>query len=161
LPGLFTPVYRDRRLLVEGGLVNPVQVSLARAMGTDIVIADDLNTDILGRHLRQEAPAKDEGIERSEWMRRLQENLGSLLPELAANRPRLPSMLDVLTSSINIMQVRITRSRMAGEPPELVVEPQLAQLGLLDFRQAREGIDAGQGAAEASLPFLGELGLGK
>lgn len=161
LPGLFTPVQRDGRLLVDGGLVNPVPVSLARAMGADIVIAVDLNADILGRHLRQEAPAQDEGAERGEWMRRLQENFGSLLPEPAAGRPRLPSMLDVLTSSLNIMQVRITRSRMAGEPPEAVVAPRLAHLGLLDFHRAREAIDAGQRAAEASLPFLRELGLGK
>lgn len=161
LPGLFTPVQRDGRLLVDGGLVNPVPVSLARAMGADIVIAVDLNADILGRHLRQEAPAQDEGAERGEWMRRLQENFGSLLPEPAAGRLRLPSMLDVLTSSLNIMQVRITRSRMAGEPPEAVVAPRLAHLGLLDFHRAREAIDAGQRAAEASLPFLRELGLGK
>jgi len=52
LPGLFTPAQRDGRLLVDGGLVNPVPVSLARAMGADIVIAVDLNADILGRHLR-------------------------------------------------------------------------------------------------------------
>lgn len=161
LPGLFTPVQRDGRLLVDGGLVNPVPVSLARAMGADIVIAVDLNADILGRHLRPEPAAPDKGVERSAWMRRLQENLGSLLPEPSADEPRLPYMLDVLTSSLNIMQVRITRSRMAGEPPEAVVAPRLAHLGLLDFHRAREAIDAGQRAAEASLPFLRELGLGK
>ncbi len=160
LPRLFTPVQRDGRLLVDGGLVNPVPVSLARAMGADIVIAVDLNADILGRHLRQEAPAQDEGAAHSDWMRRLQENFASLLPESAAGKPRLPSMLDVVTSSINVMQVRITRSRMAGEPPEAVVAPRLAHLGLLDFHRARETIDAGQRAAEASLPFLRELGLG-
>ena len=161
LPGLFTPVQRDGRLLVDGGLVNPVPVSLARAMGADIVIAVDLNADILGRHLRPEPAAPDKGVERGAWMRRLQENLGSLLPEPSADEPRLPSMLDVLTSSLNIMQVRITRSRMAGEPPEAVVAPRLAHLGLLDFHRAREAIDAGHRAAEASVPFLRELGLGK
>lgn len=164
LPGLFTPVRRDGSLLVDGGLVNPVPVSLARAMGADIVIAVDLNTDILGRHLKQDvlAPvqAKAEADEPGDWMHRLQENIGSLLPESTAPRPRLPSVLDVITSSINIMQVRITRSRMAGEPPEALVAPRLAHLGLLDFYRAREAIDAGQRATEASLPYLRELGLG-
>ena len=57
-------------------------------------------------------------------------------------------MLDVLASSINIMQVRITRSRMAGEPPDLVVAPRLAHLGLLDFQRAKEAIEEGKRAVE-------------
>jgi len=165
LPGLFTPARQDGRLLVDGGIVNPVPVSLARAMGADIVIAVDLNADILGRHLRPPPEAaQDNGgnnsNERSDWVRKLQDNLGAWLPEVGADRPREPSVLDVVAASLNIMQVRITRSRMAGEPPEAVVAPRLAHLGLLDFHRAQEAIDAGQKAAEASLPFLRELGLG-
>src|SRR5690606_17361973 len=117
LPGLFSPVWHDGQLLVDGGLVNPVPVSLARAMGADIVIAVDLNSDILGRHTNRNAshvPATT-GTVGSEWMRKLQLNLSSFLPESVPPEQRLPSMLDVVAASINIMQVRITRSRMAGE----------------------------------------------
>src|SRR5258708_14633659 len=59
VPGLFTPVARDGRLLADGGLVNPVPVSLCRAMGADIVIAVDLNADMVGRSFRKPADAKD------------------------------------------------------------------------------------------------------
>ncbi len=60
----------------------------------------------------------------------------------------MPSMLDVLVSSINIMQVRIARSRMAGEPPDLIVAPRLAHVRLLDFHRAKEAIDEGYRAVE-------------
>ncbi len=159
LPGLFTPVMSDGVVLVDGGLVNPVPVSLARAMGADIVIAVDLNSDILGRHLRDtpllEIPAGNVGA----WIRRLQGNLLTLMPSLSPDEPRLPSMLDVLASGINIMQVRITRSRMAGDPPDVVVAPQLAHLGLLDFHRAKEAIEKGRQAVEVAMPTLASLGL--
>ncbi|MFA5082944.1 MAG: patatin-like phospholipase family protein, partial [Hydrogenophilaceae bacterium] len=138
LPALFTPVIRDGLMLVDGGLVNPVPVSLARAMGADIVIAVDLNSDLLGRHLRKAPePAAPSG-EVSEWLRKLQDNLGVLMPARANGKPHIPSMLDVVASSINIMQVRISRSRMAGEPPDLIVTPRLSHLGLLDFHRTKE-----------------------
>ncbi|MGB4928244.1 MAG: patatin-like phospholipase family protein [Giesbergeria sp.] len=175
LPGLFTPAQRDGRLLVDGGLVNPVPVSLARAMGADIVIAVDLNADILGRHLRspvRPAPppepveqALEEEAASAEtsapWVRRLQDGFVALLPTAGPERERLPSLLEVVMGSVNIMQVRITRSRMAGEPPEVVIAPRLAHLGLLDFYRAAEAIEEGRKAAEGALPFLQQLGLGE
>jgi NTE family protein len=148
LPGLFAPVLREGTVLVDGGLVNPVPVSLARAMGADIVIAVDLGSDILGRHLRAdpsvEAPVADVG----DWLRKLHDNLGTLLPARSPGEPAMPSMLDVLTTSLNIMQVRISRSRMAGEPPDLVVAPRLAHLALLDFHRAKEAIEEGGRAVD-------------
>lgn len=162
LPGLFSPVWRDGRMLVDGGLVNPVPVSLARAMDADIVIAVDLNADIVGRHLRSRPASREVEVESpaGDWLRRLQDNLSELLPTASDNEPPLPSMLDVVASSLNIMQARITRSRMAGDPPEIVLAPRLAHLGLLDFHRADEAIEAGRSAAEAALPTLRELGLG-
>lgn len=148
VPGLFAPVFHDGLVLVDGGLVNPVPVSLARAMGADLVIAVDLASDILGRHLRTdttlEAPAGAIG----DWIRKLRDNLSTVFPGQLRDEPTMPSMLDVLASSINIMQVRISRSRMAGEPPELLVAPRLARLGLLDFHRAKEAIEEGHRAVE-------------
>lgn len=153
LPALFQPVSREGALLVDGGLVNPVPVSLARAMGADILIAVDLNADMLGRHLKPPPePASPTPV--GEWMRKLQDNLGALWPGEPVESLRMPSLLDVMASSINIMQVRITRSRMAGEPPDLVIAPRLAHLGLLDFHRGREAIDEGLRAAQAALPML-------
>ena len=60
----------------------------------------------------------------------------------------MPSILDVMTTSMDIMQVRIARSRMAGDPPEVVVAPRLARLRLLDFHCAKEAIEEGQRAVE-------------
>ena len=162
LPALFTPVLRDGIALVDGGLVNPVPVSLARAMGADILIAVDLSSDFLGRHLREEIPPEVPspevpGSPAGEWVRKLQSNLGALIPTRSPDENDMPSMLDVLTSSINIMQVRITRSRMAGEPPDVIVAPRLAHLGLLDFHRASEAIDEGRRAVNAVLHSLRAL----
>jgi NTE family protein len=157
LPGLFAPVLHEGSVLVDGGLVNPVPVSLARAMGADVVIAVDLGSDILGRHLRAHPPVEPPAGEVGEWLRKLQGNLGALIPAHSPDERKMPSMLDVLTTSINIMQVRISRSRMAGEPPDLVVAPRLAHFGLLDFHRAKEAIEEGKRAVERvahNLPAL-------
>jgi len=157
LPAIFTPVVHEGRLLVDGGLVNPVPVSLARAMGADIVIAVDLSSDILGRHLRAEPETEAPAAEISEWRRKLQDNLSALIPARPGDEPRLPSILDVVASSLNIMQVRISRSRMAGEPPDVIVVPRLAHLGLLDFQRGKEAIEEGERAVEAALPSLNAI----
>ena len=158
LHALFTPVVHEGRVLVDGGLVNPVPVSLARAMGAEIVIAVDLSYDILGRHLSADAQAEEAaGSPIGEWIHKLQENLGGLISADSPDEPRLPSMLDVMASSINIMQVRITRSRMAGDPPDVIVSPRLAHLGLFDFHRAKEAIEEGKRAVEAILHTLHAL----
>lgn len=171
LPGLFTPVWHGGRLLVDGGLVNPVPVSLARALGAEVVIAVDLNNDKLGRYFR--AAQSDAGEPpRSAWMQSLQQGLGALwprtagkgngdaAPSLAEPTPPMPSLMDVIADSLHVMQVRITRSRMAGDPPDAVVAPRLAHLGLLDFHRGEEAIAAGRAAAEEVLPLLRQRGLG-
>ena len=158
LPGLLAPVRHEGALLVDGGLVNPVPVSLARAMGADFLIAVDLGSDILGRHLRADPAPEAAPSAIAEWIRKLQDNLGLPDREEPPDEPQMPSMLDVLASSLNIMQVRITRSRMAGEPPDLVVAPRLAHLGLLDFHRASEAIEEGRRAVERVAHSLETLG---
>jgi NTE family protein len=138
MPGLFKPVVNEDVVLVDGALVNPVPVSLGRAMGADIVVAVDLSSDVLSRHLVVDASLDDS--------------------ERAA--PKTPSLIDVIASSLEIMQVRITRSRMAGEPPDVVIAPRLAHLGLLDFHCADEAIKEGERAASAALENLKLLGVG-
>jgi NTE family protein len=157
LPGLFAPVRHEGSVLVDGGLVNPVPVSLARAMGADLVIAVDLGSDILGRHLRADPPPEAPAGAVGDWMRKLQDRLGTLIPPQPPEEPRMPSLLDVLASSINIMQVRIARSRMAGEPPDLLVAPRLAHFRLLDFQRAKEAIEEGRRAVERVAHNLGVL----
>lgn len=159
LPGLFTPVRRDGAWLVDGGLVNPVPVSLCRAMGADLVIAVDLNSDLLGRHLKPKAaPASTREPSAYTPIDAVLARIQSGISQLGFNNGDLaaapPAMLDVLASSINIMQVLITRSRLAGEPADVMVTPLLADLGLMEFHRASVAIEAGKQAAEAAMPQI-------
>ncbi len=164
LPGLFTPALHGGRWLVDGGLVNPVPVSLARALGAEVVIAVDLNTNLVGRHLRARTPrpTRNRPAENSlaaALMQRLQAGLEGLpLPRRAAGEEP-PSLFDTLATSINIMQVQISRSRLAGDPPDVLITPRLAHLGLLEFHRAREAMAEGRRAVQTVQALLRELAL--
>lgn len=149
LPAVFTPVLHDGRTLVDGGLVNPVPVSLARAMGADVVIAVDLSSEMLDHHLTKDTGDEAGGHSIGDWIRRLQENLAGRLSADSPDESRLPAMRDVVASSINIMQVRIARSRLAGDPPDVVVSPRLGRFGLFDFHRASDAIAEGRRATES------------
>jgi NTE family protein len=126
-PGLFTPWLCEDRLLVDGALVNPVPVSLARAMGADFVIAVDLSSSLIGRY----------------------GNSGT-----GDSAPKGPSMVEIMTASLNIMGVRITRSRLAGEPADAIVQPRLGQVGLLEYHRGAESMAEGRAAAELAYPHI-------
>ncbi|WP_347251061.1 patatin-like phospholipase family protein [Zoogloea sp.] len=157
LPGLMAPIWQDGRLLVDGGLVNPVPVSLARAMGADVVIAVELNSDAVGWAWRNRSPADVPASPANGWSRKLLARLGrNGTPAQADDVPDegLPSMLSVMQSSISIMSVRIARSRLAGEPADVLISPRLAQLGLMDFHRGAEAIAEGEAAVEVALPAI-------
>lgn len=141
LPGLFKPVLAGGRLLVDGGLVNPVPVSLCRALGADVVIAADLGSDRIGR-LRGK-PGGDSAP--PSWWQRMSGRTEDV---------RLPSLVDTLSASVHIMQVRIARSRMAGEPPDVALAPRLAHLGLMDYHRGAEAIAEGRAAVDRLWPAI-------
>ena len=152
MPGLFSPALRDGVVLVDGGLVNPVPVSLGHAMGAEIVIAVDLASDLLSPHVVSAPPGAARRARRrvaAQAVRAVARSIG----------PKAPSMTNVIMASLNIMQTRITRSRMAGEPPEIAVAPRLAHLGLLDFHRADEAIAEGERAMGRAIEDLRLLGL--
>jgi NTE family protein len=162
LPGLMTPVLHQGRMLVDGGLVNPVPVSLCRALGADVVIAVDLGSDMVGRALRHTAiePVPQEQTEAG-WMERLLGHFGlgdtfdtTSRTGPAAAAENLPSLVSVISSSINIMQVRIARSRLAGEPADVLIAPRVGQLGLMDYHRAAEAIAEGEAAVLRMRPLL-------
>ncbi len=171
LPGIVTPVRREGRWLVDGGLVNPVPVALCRALGARRVIAVDLNTTLLGRRFQSEGVgehrSEDPGREPPPGSLRariqglaaeLRQRLGDDGPEERTARDA-PSLVEVMANSLNIMQVRIHRSRMAGDPPELLVTPRLGDFALFDFDRADEAIEEGRRAvARALAPGAHELG---
>jgi NTE family protein len=161
LPGLFTPTQYDGRLLVDGGLVNPVPVSLCRAMGADVVIAVDLNWDMMLRHARVASHAHEAETDAAPQGGMLQALITRLRPAEAGNGRdngfQMPSMLDVLTTSLNIMQMRITQSRLAGEPADVVIRPRLNDVAAMDYHLAASTIAEGERAAESALPLLRDV----
>lgn len=169
LPGLFAPVWLQGHWLVDGGLANPVPVSLCRAMGADIVIAVNLNGDILGRHQRRHSEKIDREkleektnrlfLERisTQLKNSLQDKKEALLSQLFGKTRQSPGLFEVLASSINIMQDRITRSRMAGDPPEVILTPRLSRLGLLEFDEGEVAIAEGAASVRMMQPVLERL----
>jgi NTE family protein len=166
LPGLFSPLKSDGRWLVDGGLTNPVPVSLCRALGADLIIAVNLNSDIVGRHLKSPEVRKKEikGEERDLFNQLLKKiNTGLFEARLGRwsqvkeERDSIPGMFEVMASAINIMQDRITKSRMAGDPPDVLLSPRLGRLGLLEFDRADEAIAEGEDIVRRMLPSLHHL----
>jgi NTE family protein len=163
LPGLFSPLKSDGRWLVDGGLTNPVPVSLCRAMGADLIIAVNLNSDIVGRHIKSPEVRKQEVREEerdlfNQLIRKV--NTGLFEARLGrwtrekGKKDSIPGMFEVMASAINIMQDRITKSRMAGEPPDVLLSPRLGRLGLLEFDRAEEAIAEGYDTVCRMLPTL-------
>jgi len=166
LPGLFAP-YRQSEdsLLVDGGLVNPVPVSLARAMGADFVIAVNLNGDLVGHHFwhfeqessedpevsdQELAEIEDKDSVIAKWAGKMKAGLGvrldAYISSLRKDQTPDPGLFDVIVGSIDIMQDRLTRSRMAGEPPDVHIKPRLSHIGLMNFDRAEECIEEGRSA---------------
>ncbi|MDJ0870300.1 MAG: patatin-like phospholipase RssA [Gammaproteobacteria bacterium] len=163
LPGLFTPVRHGDQWLVDGGLVNPVPVSVCRALGADIVIAADLNTGLMGKHsaARDRIPESDEAALPSapgglagQITASLRRGTDSLIGQLRRTHPEMPHLFEVLAGSLNVMQDRITRSRMAGDPPDILLMPRLRHLALLEFDRATEAIEEGRQSVARMLPAI-------
>ncbi len=155
LPGLFVPVRHQGHWLVDGGLVNPVPVSLCHALGAEVVIAVNLNGDILGKHLVKPRAREETGNGALEGLlETLRGYSAGLFPDRADADETPPSLFDTIASSVNITQDRITRSRMAGDPPDVLLTPRLARVGLLEFHRAGEAIDEGRACVERMRPAI-------
>jgi NTE family protein len=171
LPGVFTPYAHNGQWLVDGGLVNPVPVSPCRAMGADIVIAVNLNSDIMGKPKVKkmgDPPNNHNGKNgtspraQGRWSAFLnqaaqQSNL-ALFRQLFQEQPeRGPSLFDVMATSVKIMQDAITRQRLLADSPDIIVKPRLAHIGLMEFNRADESIEEGKRAMDLQLPLLRDM----
>ncbi len=156
VPGLFQPVAHEGRYLVDGSVVNPIPVSLCRAMGADIVLAVDLGSDLVGRYARDDDRAPTQTAPRgfmSRFLPRYNRDNKASEPQ-AEPESMPPSLLETLMGSINIMQLRIARSRLAGEPPDALLAPRLGHLGLLDYHRADFAIAEGRETVARMLPAI-------
>ncbi|MCJ7499363.1 patatin-like phospholipase family protein [bacterium] len=173
IPGIFTPVKSEGKLLVDGGLVNPVPVSVVRQMGADFVIAVDLShgfprMDGVGHH-----PAPEEETQGPEEVDTDQSdhtgvlkivsgfkerisllNAQSLLRNWTKKEPTL-NIFEVILSSINVMQAQIASAKLALDPPEVLIQPRLSHMGFMEFNRSREAIAAGYRQARSQLEGRG------
>jgi NTE family protein len=141
---------------VDGGIVDPVPVGVARATEADVVVAVDLNSGITSRRMKK--PKKNE-IEKSEseeprfkselmtkltdYYQTAESNFKHKINELLGRDAHTPDIIDTVMTSINIMQERITRINLAVEPPDVLVQPRLGALKMMDFHQVELAIEEG------------------
>jgi len=172
VPGIFTPVKKNGAFLVDGGLVNPVPVSVVRQMGADFVIAVDLNHGIAGeKGFRQtthptlsETLSGDEDVPITEKKNKILELLNNRIASIdfsALSQIRewmktepAPNIFEVLTSSINIMEAQITATNLKTDPPDLLIQPNLSHLKFLEFNRAEEAIAEGYKETKAQLDHI-------
>jgi NTE family protein len=155
MPGLFTPVVRNGTVLVDGGLVNPVPVSMCRALGAEVVIAVDLSWGKLGpyRHRGRELPAK---ADEPGWFERLRPGwLGTVRGK--DEEPDIPSIFQVFNTALDIVEQRVARSRLSGEPADVLITPLLPNFGTMEYHRAKEAIAEGRVAVERMMPLIEQV----
>ena len=148
IPALFSPVAHGEKWLVDGAVVNPVPVNLCRQMGADFVIAVNLSADFRPQRSASMS-VKHEKVQQStdDFFSKSKNVFGQLFSsdskgDKDAKSP--PSIISVMNNSLEILQARVTRSRLAGDPPDMLIEPQLENVGLMEFHRAEELIKVGE-----------------
>lgn len=160
VPGMFTPAKFNGKLLVDGGLVNPVPVSVARSMGADIVIAVDLHHGLLRSDIDHPESVKSDELEAKNTehvslLSALKRKVG--LRESAKSNPlssensSLPSIYEVISRSIDIAEVKIAEANLITDPPDLLIRPKLGHVGFFEFNRASESIREGYREARLCL----------
>lgn len=157
MPGVFEPVNNDNRWLVDGALVNPVPVSACRAAGCEMVIAVNLSEDLYGRVMKTRKNTSEYGIFQEivktpssiEYSKS-----GSIFRKLFSHKGSAPSLFANMVASLNILQNRLARSRMAGDPPDVTISPRCGHIGLMEFNRAEELIEEGVIAFDENLSKL-------
>lgn len=162
IPGFLTPVHDGKRWLVDGGLVNPVPVSLCRAMGADIIIAVHLNEWLM---LRKQVLYR-RGREGPSFMEAIGQRIANSLSftknwwnwggdkEAEKEAIKNPKFFYVMNAMVNIMIDKITKSRLAGDPPDILLAPNVNHIGVFDFERAEEAIEEGRACVQRVAPSL-------
>ncbi len=155
MPGMFSAVRIDERWFVDGGLVNPVPVSACRALGADVVVAVNLNSDIIGKRARKTAARtakEEEGL--LQGLKQQAREYSSAIFPTTSEKDAPPGAFSTVSSAINIFQDRITRSRLAGDPADVIIAPRLGDIGILEFGRAAEAMQQGAESVNNALPAI-------
>jgi NTE family protein len=161
LPGVFAPVHIGGRWLLDGALVNPVPVSAARALDARLVIGVSTNADLFGRGTTIHSHGFDENEDPGDteaagptWRGKFRAQ--KLLRRRLFGSEGRPGLPTVMMEAYNVMQDRITRARLAGDPADIMISPRLGHIGMFDFHRAEEAIKIGAEAAERSIGTIAE-----
>jgi NTE family protein len=170
LPGVFHPVLHQGRWLVDGAIVNPVPVSACRAMGAQLVIAVNLSGDLIGQIRSNNGPVPrvagfdiipmvEKEAPRFASLRGLRKRLWNPFAQALFNRSNreAPSLFGSMVATLNVVQDRITRSRLAGDPPDVQISPKVGHIGLMEFDRAEDLIKLGEAAVENSLSDIDDV----
>jgi len=171
IPGLFTPVMREDAVLVDGGLVNPVPVSMCRALGADVVIAIDLSWGKLGVYRDRGKGLEDSGNalpdgtvqmpiaprEMPGWLGRFGRGWLARAAKQVEDQVKMPSILEVFTTALDIVEMRVARSRLAGDPADILLTPLLPGFRTMDFHRSKEAIEEGRASVERMAPLIEQV----
>ncbi len=163
LPGVFVPVKLGGRWLTDGALVNPVPISTARALGADLVIGVNLHSDVFGRssvihdHGTGDGDRPGEPTRERRFLDPMRNAASRVRRPFGAGAADAPGIATVMMDAFNITQDRIARSRLAGDPPDVMLSPKLGKMGLAEFHRAAEAIACGELAAERALGEIAEV----
>ncbi len=170
IPGLFAPVRVKDRWLVDGGLVDPVPVGVVRALEADVVIAVDLNSGLVSHkeppeQSRSAPPTKTDSQSYNrellkkmvEYYEQAEASFTSKISEMLHRESATPDIIDTVMTSINIMQERITRINLAVEPPDVLIQPRLGQLRMMDFDQVEQTIEEGYAGVKEKVADIKKL----
>lgn len=135
IPGIFTPARIGKRYLVDGGVINPLPVTVARRLGADIVIAVDLN-----HHFIREKRSAMKFYGKKSWLDKL--------------APTRPNILDVIENSVFLMQDQLTKNTIEKNPPEFLIRPALHSAGIFDFHKAKSMIEEGRRKIRDEIPEI-------
>jgi NTE family protein len=155
LPGLFEPIKINDKWFVDGGITNPIPVSVCRSMGADIVIAVNLQDTPLGQPLPihqtkklNAIKANDVDTSPAKLTQRIQNSfkasVNMILSQIWRGNKNKPGLFYVMSNAAHFMQYRITLSRLACDPPDLIITPRLGYIGLLEFHRAAELVEKGK-----------------
>ncbi|MEM9170151.1 MAG: patatin-like phospholipase family protein [Pseudomonadota bacterium] len=157
LPGVFPPRQIDGRWLIDGAILNPLPVSVCRAFGARLVIAVGLHADAFGRtvvKLREKHGTPDPVATGLDDFLEGAAPKNAVLKRLVGSADQTPGLGTVMMASFNIFMDRTTRSRLAGDPPDVLVLPEVGHIPLLDFDRADELIALGRDAIDAAFPDI-------
>ncbi len=156
MPGVFSPIDIDGRWLTDGALVNPIPVSVCRAFGARIVIAFGLTSAVYlakshGKNGDDNPTAQSPTNPIPKDAVKLIANVRSGILKVKTPEPNIGN---VTMASFNIMQDRIARTRLAGDPPDAIITPNVENIGTFEFHRAEELYNLGYDAAKQALPSI-------